>query len=337
MLLSTDQVAPALRIVSEWLCLETQSSSSSYSLELLGIDKNDKDQIHHEILRLITRSFPDLKSILKCHGVHFASKSRLLFHKLGKSSSNAILYCEQILAMGRVDIDKDVRDRSRYESHILHMVVGLKVDPENITSLPPTDTQKITVENATSILLKSKPSSSWIPIEKEVSESGKNNLFRFGTLSSMISHKAGMKYAPLPPWAGENSPKSLRDPPPVEKIERRKITNQNKIKDGWNVDKRKPASDGFYDSDESSSESSSASSDEESSSSDDSSSYSSESSDSDSSSSEDESSDSDDSDDDDTDESVRKDVIQNTTTNTGNLLDIGNMKSTSQKVGRNRY
>ncbi len=269
--LPSDKIAPALWIIGEWL----SSSSSKSSLNIFNTDKAEKKIIQTELLRLVAKGFPELDEKSKCQCIHLASKVLL-----SKASQDDITFCEYILSLGRVDMNHDVRDRSRYESQVLHMAKGLQYDTENLSQVP-MGGKRITLDDAKSMLLKQKPAPSWLPIEGDQPE--KTNAFRFGTLSSMISHKAGNTYIPLPPWAAEDSPKSLRDPPQKEP----KRTSSSKNKGGWDVDNAK-TSTGFYDSDDDSS-SSSSSSDSSSDSSDDSSSSSS-SSDSDSASSDDDSS-----------------------------------------------
>ena len=205
--------------------------------------------------------------------------------------------CEYILALGQVNINQDVRDRSRNESLVIHLSIGIEYDADTLPDLPPKVTN-ISFDCAKYMLLQKKPSSSWLPIESDNSSSeyDGNTFFRFGTLSSMISHKAGGNYLPLPPRAEEDSPKHLRDP--VEKkVESRK--GQSMKKKNARNDERADKSKNtivFYDSDSDESASSSSSSDsdsDESSSSDSSSDSSFESSSSSDDSSSDESEDSD--------------------------------------------
>uniref|UniRef100_A0A7S3Q5N7 Clathrin/coatomer adaptor adaptin-like N-terminal domain-containing protein n=1 Tax=Chaetoceros debilis TaxID=122233 RepID=A0A7S3Q5N7_9STRA len=289
-LLPSDKVAPALWILGEWL---TATSKSSFSIYKTG--KSEKKAIQSELLRLLAKAFSDLDQASKCQCIHLASK--LLLSKSSQNGNDATV-CEYILSLGRVDINHDVRDRSRYESSLLHMAKGLHYDIETLHQVP-SNGRRITVENAKAMLLQQKPAPSWLPIESE-KDGKESNSFRFGTLSSMVSHKAGNTYITLPPWAEQDSPSSLREPPQKENPEHTALKKSDRG-DGWHVDKTK-ASNGFYDSgndssssDSSSSSSSSDSSGDSSSSSSSSDSESDSSSDDDSSSSDDESTSSEDS------------------------------------------
>jgi AP-3 complex subunit beta len=127
----------------------------------------------------------------------------------------------------------------------------------------------LTVDNAKIMLLRSKPPSSSLPLEddRESDPSTEvNGPFRFGTLSSLVSHRARKAYLPLPQWAEKDSPASLRDPPSPA------ATHVDEVDYGWKVGKE-ATNGGFYDSgDESASSSSSENSSESSSESDSSSS-----------------------------------------------------------------
>jgi hypothetical protein len=73
--------------------------------------------------------------------------------------------------------------------------------------------------------------------------------FRFGTLSSLVGHRARTAYIPLPPWASEETPSSLRDP-----------EAQTAPRTGGAASAAKTNGAGFYD-DSASDDSSSSSSD----------------------------------------------------------------------------
>ena len=313
LLLPTEKVSTALWIVGEWL---TSTADASTALAVSDTKKMEKKVIQVELLRLLARLFPDMGSKLKLHSLHLASKVWL-----SSDSSNDLILCEYILGMGRVDIIPDVRDRARYESQLLHLAKGLKSDVENLPKLPQ-GSSRVTTADAKSMLLKFKPSSSWLPIEKN-DESDIKNPFRFGSLSSMFSHKAGDAYIALTSWASEDSPKHLRDPPQT-KIERSIFSNKSpssKDKTG--------RSSGFY---ESSSESSSSSDDSSSSSSSSSSGDSSDDGSSSSSSSDDQSSDSSDesSEEDDSTDSSGDDNVNNVMAN-GRRKIIPDMMSTNNQ------
>lgn len=292
--LPTESIGAALWIIGECLC--SDNSSRSY-IKIFRSDKEDEKLIISELLRLLAKFFPDMDPALKCHCIHFVSKTIISNDTVRNGQSRDKTFCEYILALGRVDTNQDVRDRSRNESLVIHASVGIQYDVETLPS-PPMDGTKITIENARSMLLKKKPSSSWLPIQSDKPNSGNDengisNPFRFGTLSSMVSHKAGSNYMPLPLWADEDSPKTLRDP--VQTNSQPKTKQSTKKKRGKTNNVSQNTMSGFYDSgsndssssdsdsDDSTSGSSSSSSDSDSSSSSD---------DSDSDSSSDDSSDS---------------------------------------------
>mmetsp|Transcript_19038 Transcript_19038/g.27963 ORF Transcript_19038/g.27963 Transcript_19038/m.27963 type:complete len:1413 (+) Transcript_19038:197-4435(+) len=278
-------VGPALWIVGEWL-----TNSSCSSIPIFNMDGDVKSHMKSELLRLLAKSFPDLNPYVKVQGVHFACKA-FIASKEGpvsskKRTADDVALCEHILAMGRVDVHQDVRDRSRFESHVLHLSVGLSLDIDALPA-PPASLKKMTIFQVKAMLLHQKPPPSYLPLDEDEGIDGNkkhHNLFRFGTLSSLISHKAGQEYLQLPPWAEKDSPSSLRDPPAPEQQQQQKMDG-----DGWNASKKKNASS-FYESDEESSTSEESSSDESSSEGEESSSSGSESDDEESTSSEEESS-----------------------------------------------
>jgi hypothetical protein len=133
--------------------------------------------------------------------------------------------CELILSMGRVDVNPDVRDQARFVSGVVRLSIGLKHDVDAL-EIVPSLSSKLTLADARQIFLGLKPPASFLPVEDTVrTTSGVTNTFRFGTLSSLVGHRARSAYQPLPAWADENSPDFLRVPPEV-KVER---------KDGWKV------------------------------------------------------------------------------------------------------
>jgi len=328
-LLPTAKVAPALWFIGEWLSTTSSTNTSTTSTKKgkknktkknkttktsyttsddssLSLFDNNRDDDNNsgeqqqqrqamglELLRLIAKSFPDMDPILKSHSVHFSSKLLLSSHYLTDTNGTTAPLCEYILGMGRVDTNTDVRDRARYESHVLHMAIGLSHDSENMTAAMPSATgnEDITLENARATLLQyDRPPSSWLPIEQRQMKGSNHqmggggnsiNAFRFGTLSSMVSHRVGggdgtsnasggggvgKAYLHLPEWADEDSPTSLRDPPVQEenttrmttKTRNHKNTNQRSKKVKKN--KRAAVTPGFYDSDDSEHDSSSSSS-----------------------------------------------------------------------------
>ncbi len=272
-----EAIGPALWIIGETIC--SSDNSSSYST-IFQSSADERKQILSELLRLLSKYFPEMDPSLKCHCIHFASKMIISSNTLRSGQSRDRSFCEYILALGRVDVNKDVRDRSRNESLLIHISIGIQYDVESLPSFPAGGT-KISFDTAKSMLMQNKPSSSWLPIESQSNAIGNDgngigNPFRFGTLSSMVSHKAGMNYLPLPPWADSDSPKTLRDPPQLEppskfkastKKNRDKAVNAKKTGNFYESESESSSSSSDSDSDESSSESSSSSSDSDSSSS----------------------------------------------------------------------
>lgn len=213
-ILPSKAIAPAIWIISEWL------SKSRPLMLSMSTNQDQRTSILCEILRLLAATFSDLDPCLKVHTVHFASKS-LLQHKL--NSSDIAILCEYILSLGRVDPSPDVRDRARNESNLLHMCLGLTYDMETLSSsLSIIGKDSVPLSHAEVMLLGNKPAPSWLPIDTHGEELP--HVFRFGTLSNMVSHKAGHMYIQLPPWAETNSPSSLRDPPQQAKIHEAQVS-----------------------------------------------------------------------------------------------------------------
>lgn len=257
-ILPTESIAPALWILGESLCADDNKSKSHF--KIFKASKEEKKLILSELLRLLAKFFPEMTAPLKCHCIHFASKVLLSNNLIQNAQSRDRTLCEYILGLGRSDINQDVRDRSRNESLVIHMSMGIEYDSGTLPDLP-ANGHKITIECARSMLLQKKPSSSWLPIESEAcNNGGLNKPFRFGTLSSMVSHKAGNNFLPLPPWAAQDSSKKLRDPP-----ERKASSEQNEVvpkkreKNNRKANNSKTATSGFYDSDSDDSSSSSSS------------------------------------------------------------------------------
>ena len=84
-------------------------------------------------------------------------------------------------------------------------------------------------------------------------ESPEEETFRFGTLSSLISHRAGRAYLALPPWADADSPGSLRDPVPMSQEGGTGKAGAVVGTEGWNTQSKGGSTGGFYDSDKKSS------------------------------------------------------------------------------------
>lgn len=208
-ILPSKAIAPAIWVISEWL------SKTRPLMLTIASTQNQSTSILCEILRLVAATFVDLDPCLKMHTVHFASKTFIQYYKL--NLSDITILCEYILSLGRVDSLPDVRDRARNESNLLHMCIGLTYDTETLGSSSAINGQeKVELSIAEFMLLGNRPAPSWLPIDAHSEEV--SHMFRFGTLSNMVSHKAGPTYIQLPPWAEANSPSSLRDPPQQPKV-----------------------------------------------------------------------------------------------------------------------
>jgi hypothetical protein len=241
--------ASALWLMGDYLA----PLSSNDSTSLGKLDAQIRAKLRLELARLLVRCFIDLDVPEKEQAIHFATKLLLTNNAMNQ---NEAPLCERLLALGRVDTDPNVRDRARYESSVIHLTMGL-ADLDGMEQLPlgTGNSKKLTVDDARRIFLSKKPAPSYLPLEKRTisgSETTKrtgrddDECFRYGTLSSLVGHRARSAYLPLPPWAKTNSPSSLRDPP------------QDK-KDGRSANARQSGREGFY---RSSSEDDSSSSEE---------------------------------------------------------------------------
>jgi AP-3 complex subunit beta len=199
-------VASALWLVGEWI-----SNMVTSPITLRKVDDSAKFKMRIALAHLLDQAFPDLDSLEKEQGIHFASKL-LVSGESGAtlSSSSETAICEHILAMGRVDVNPDVKDRARFESAIIQATVGLKHDTDAMDDLPSIIGGSLTTFNAKKMLLVRKPAPSFLPVEDE--NTVDTSSFRFGTLSSLVGHQARGAYLPLPSWGEKNSPKALRDP-----------------------------------------------------------------------------------------------------------------------------
>lgn len=201
-------VASTLWLVSEWATM-TEAVVSPWSL-----DATKKAAIRLEILRLLASSFSELDPQIKLQGVHLSSKVLLMLKTEQSSPATADkegALCEFILAMGRIDVLQDVRDRSRYESNILHASIFLTRDTSTLQSAPEGST--ISDDKAKSMLSSRKPTASSLPLDANEfgSVQAETDMFRFGTLSSVMSSRTSVSGLPLPKWANVNSSGSLRD------------------------------------------------------------------------------------------------------------------------------
>jgi AP-3 complex subunit beta len=201
--------ASALWVVGEWLTSTPSLSTASWTS-----GGQDIAQVRRELVRLVDGSFSEHDPKTKEEALHFASKvwiSIAMAQSLSPSLSGStaeMAICEHILSMGRVDVNPDVKDRARFESSVLHATIGLKFDTEGMDERP--GSIGMTIHNAKNILLANKPSPSYLRIEDDATVDMSS--FRFGTLSSLVGHRARGAYLPLPNWANENSPSVLREP-----------------------------------------------------------------------------------------------------------------------------
>ena len=246
-------VASIIFIVGEWLTMLPKSISSPWI-----IDENEKSKLRLEVLRLMAKQFTILDPQIKLQAVHFASKV-LLALKVDQttSSDSSTKQCaasELILAMARVDVLQDVRDRARYEGNALHMSVGLSHDTSALQPLPPNANTTISVEKAKTMLQYRKPNASSLPLDSKELGTAKTeeNMPRFGSLSNILNSRTMGSTTPLPVWAEKNSPGTLRD----------SSTATKKSEDDANMYNSSSEDESSSSDDSSSSSSSSGSSDE---------------------------------------------------------------------------
>mmetsp|Transcript_37605 Transcript_37605/g.65975 ORF Transcript_37605/g.65975 Transcript_37605/m.65975 type:complete len:1393 (-) Transcript_37605:32-4210(-) len=203
-------LASILWVIGEWLTM------SASILSPWNIDEKSKRKIRLEVLRLLAKSFAGLNPQIKLQAVHLASKVLLTLKADQPSSSDVTkkecAISELILAMARVDVLQDVRDRARYEGNILHMSIGLSYDTSALQQLPP-NAASVGVDTAKSMLLHRKPNASSLPLDNKEFGSAKNeaDLFRFGTLNSILGNRTMGSTIPLPTWADNDSASALRD------------------------------------------------------------------------------------------------------------------------------
>ena len=201
-------LASILWIIGEW------STMPERIVMPWAVDKTHKSKLRLEVLRLLAKSFTEVDSQTKLQAVHLSSKILLMLkadHSLSDEANRERALCEFVLAMGRVDVLQDVRDRCRYESGILQMSIGLSYDTSAVSSIPH-NTSSISLEKARTMLLQPKLTASSLPLDgKELGSAESEDLFRFGTLSSILGYKSGGQSQSLPNWADANSPSLLRD------------------------------------------------------------------------------------------------------------------------------
>lgn len=198
--------ASLLWTIGEWLTMSVQTLT-------WNMDSTSKSNLRFEVLRLLAKAFPRLDAQIKLQALHLASKVFLMNKSdHGSSSAEESSLSEFILAMGRADIMQDVRDRARYESNVLHLSAGLNGDTSLLQQRP--SSNFMSVEKARKILLNRKPTATSLPLDGKEFGSAKHeiDMFRFGSLSSIVGLKAGGSSLPLPDWALANSSSSMRDP-----------------------------------------------------------------------------------------------------------------------------
>ena len=200
-------VASTLWVIGEWLTM------SKSMLSPWNIDEKSKSKIRLEVLRLLTKSFASLDPQIKLQAVHLSSKVLLMIKADQTSAPDTIekecSLSELILALARLDVLQDVRDRARYEGNILHMAIGLSVDTSGLQQPP--SAASISAASAKSMLLCRKPNASSLPLDNKESGSTQKEAgqLRFGTLSNILCKGPTI---PLPTWADEDSSSTLRDP-----------------------------------------------------------------------------------------------------------------------------
>jgi AP-3 complex subunit beta len=249
--------ASLLWIFGEWIA---PIRFSSPVLRVAHMSDKTKSKIKLEVIRLVAQSYPDLQALEKEQGIHLASKM-IVSNAVNKNATagdaeaKLVRCCELVLSMGRVDVNPIVRDRARYESLLLDCTITLKYDREALdgaTAPPMNKGRGLTLDDLHHMLLASKPAPSHLPLDDDDDEDASfggettTTHFRFGTLSSLVGHKAGAAYLPLPPWAEKNSPAALRDGSLLAKDSAVSRTSKSSG-DDWKVDPIKRA-DGFYES-----------------------------------------------------------------------------------------
>jgi hypothetical protein len=289
------ELPPSATASALWIVGELLASISPNTI-MFGtkLDSKQHCRVRCELVRLLVRSFPDLHAVEKEQAIRFASKMLVSKASTGMLSlpfsPEEGPLCEQLLAMGRVDVNPQVRDGARADSGILRLTIGIQYDTEALDDIsPPLVGEKLlTVEDVKKMLLLGKPASSSLPVEDHTNtHDTESKGFRFGTLSSIVGHRARSAYVPLPPWADKDSSSELRTPSTDRKPQPNDSNGATSASggdggDGWaskNQSGAQTGAGGLYDdssADDSSSSSSSSSSsgddDDESSSSDSSSS-----------------------------------------------------------------
>ena len=192
--LPPEAVAAALWAIGEFFLISTRP--------LLNVNQASA---RFEILRLAAKGFCDYPPPVKLQIIHLATKC-IVMEKTGATSGSSLVdLCSYILNMAKLDVHHDVRDRARFESAVLDLAQD---HPEQLSW-----------QAARTMLVHAKPPKcSTLPIVDTAKDQGQIE-FPFGTLSSLVGHKAGPTFYPLPPWAPVSSPSALRDPTKVVTME----------------------------------------------------------------------------------------------------------------------
>lgn len=195
-----------------WLMGECFSNVPTGKMLFGRFSVDRQSSLRLEIFRLITRCFVEFEGCEKEQAIGFATKI-ILLSSSGQSAvgDDERLLCEQLLSMGRVDVNPDVRDQARFTSCLLQSSIGLTEDLEAMDDVPALLSRKPTLEEIQQMFLGRKPPSSSLPVQSE-NDGDDEEAFRFGTLSSLVGHRARRAYVHLPPWAPEDSPSEIREP-----------------------------------------------------------------------------------------------------------------------------
>jgi AP-3 complex subunit beta len=192
-----DAVAAAIWVVGELYLV------SAHPLVVTPELNNPKirEKTHREIVRGLAKIFPDAEPVVQLQAIHLATKSIVLKSESKSTEDQSLVQlCGYILDLGKHDINPDVRDRARYESAVVQLA---RDSPD-----------KLSWKSARNIFLHTNfPKPSHLPIGESIDSLNEEaEAFPFGTLSSLIGHRAGATFLPFPPWSDRNTPSSLRDP-----------------------------------------------------------------------------------------------------------------------------
>ncbi len=195
--LPPDAVAAAIWVVGELYLVSAHALVVTPELSNPKI----KEKAHREIIRGLAKKFPDAEPVVQLQAIHLATKSIVLKSESKSTEDQSLVQlCGYILDLGKHDINPDVRDRARYESAVVQLA---RDSPD-----------KLSWKSARNIFLHTNfPKPSHLPIGESIDSLNEEaEAFPFGTLSSLIGHRAGATFLPLPPWSDRNTPSSLRDP-----------------------------------------------------------------------------------------------------------------------------